>query len=62
MSVDLTLGPRPEEPGSPIGGPSSYSAEVTERLASLGLQLPEPEPPPSEDAPEDEGTPNDNGQ
>ena len=29
MSVDLTLGPRPEEPGSPIGGPSAYPAEVT---------------------------------
>lgn len=36
--------------------------EVAERLAHLGLQLQEPEPPPSEDAPEDEGTPNDNGQ
>ena len=34
MSVDLTLGPRPEEPGAPIGGPSSYPAEVTERLAA----------------------------
>ena len=34
MSVDLTLGPRPEEPGSPIGGPSAYPAEVTERLAA----------------------------
>ena len=34
MSVDLTLGPRPEEPGPPIGGPASYPAEVTERLAA----------------------------
>ena len=34
MSVDLTLGPRPDEPGPPIGGPDSYPAEVTERLAA----------------------------
>jgi NADH-quinone oxidoreductase subunit E len=34
MSVDLTLGPRPEEPGPPIGGPASYPPEVTERLAA----------------------------
>lgn len=34
MSVDLTLGPRPEEPGSPIGGPSAYPLEVTERLTA----------------------------
>ena len=32
MSIDLTLGPRPEEPGPPIGGPASYPPEVTERL------------------------------
>ena len=30
--VDLVLGPRPEEPGPPISGPTSYPAEVTERL------------------------------
>jgi NADH-quinone oxidoreductase subunit E len=34
MSVDLTLGPRPEESGPPIGGPDSYPAEVTQRLAT----------------------------
>ena len=34
MSVDLTLGPRPDEPGPPIGGPDSYPADVTERLAA----------------------------
>ena len=34
MSVDLTLGPRPDEPGPPIGGPDSYSADVTARLAA----------------------------
>jgi NADH-quinone oxidoreductase subunit E len=33
VSVDLTLGPRPDEPGPPIGGSSSYPADVTERLA-----------------------------
>jgi len=33
MSVDLTLGPRPDEPGPPIGGPGSYPPEVTDRLA-----------------------------
>jgi NADH-quinone oxidoreductase subunit E len=34
MSVDLVLGPRPEEPGPPIAGPQSYPAEVTARLAA----------------------------
>jgi NADH-quinone oxidoreductase subunit E len=34
VSVDLTLGPRPEEPGPPIGGPASYPPEVTEQLAA----------------------------
>jgi NADH-quinone oxidoreductase subunit E len=34
MSVDLVLGPRPDEPGPPIGGPSSYPPEVTERLTA----------------------------
>ena len=33
MSVDLILGPRPDEPGPPIGGPGSYPPEVTDRLA-----------------------------
>lgn len=34
MSVDLTLGPRPDEPGPPIGGRATYPPEVTERLAA----------------------------
>jgi NADH-quinone oxidoreductase subunit E len=34
MTIDLTLGPRPEEPGPPIGGPTSYPPEVTARLAA----------------------------
>ncbi len=34
MSVDLTLGARPDEPGPPIGGPASYPREVTTRLAA----------------------------
>ena len=46
MSVDLTLGPRPEEPGPPIGGPASYSAEVTAQLtadaATIIARYPEP--------------------
>ncbi|WP_099021611.1 NADH-quinone oxidoreductase subunit NuoE [Mycolicibacterium palauense] len=33
-SVDLQLGPRPDEPGPPIGGPRAYPADVTERLAA----------------------------
>ena len=34
MSVDLTLGPRPDESGPPIGGPDSYPSEVTQRLSA----------------------------
>ena len=34
MSVDLTLGPRPDEPSRPIGGPTSYPADVAERLSA----------------------------
>ncbi|MGE2728355.1 NADH-quinone oxidoreductase subunit NuoE [Mycolicibacterium vaccae] len=34
MSIFLELGQRPDEPGPPIHGPSSYSAEVTERLSA----------------------------
>ena len=34
MSIDLTLGPRPEEPGPPIGGPSSYPADTLDRLTA----------------------------
>lgn len=34
-AIELRLGPRPDEPGPPIGqGPQSYSADVRERLAS----------------------------
>lgn len=33
MSVDLVLGPRPEEPGPTIGGRDSYPADVVHRLA-----------------------------
>ncbi len=34
MSIDLVLGPRPDEPGPPIGGAVGYPAEVTARLAA----------------------------
>lgn len=34
MSVDLVLGPRPEEPGPPIGGRDSYPADVVARLST----------------------------
>lgn len=34
MSVDLTLGPRPDEPGPPIGGPDSYPPEVVGQLSA----------------------------
>jgi NADH-quinone oxidoreductase subunit E len=34
MSVDLTLGPRPDEPGPPITGPAPYPDDVTDRLAA----------------------------
>ncbi len=34
MSIDLVLGPRPEEPGPPIGGRDSYPADTTQRLAT----------------------------
>ncbi|CAJ1507227.1 NADH-quinone oxidoreductase subunit NuoE [[Mycobacterium] burgundiense] len=33
-TVDLTLGPRPDEPGPPIGGPLTYPPEVAARLAA----------------------------
>jgi NADH-quinone oxidoreductase subunit E len=33
MTIDLVLGPRPDEPGPPIAGPVSYPPDVTERLA-----------------------------
>ncbi len=34
MTIELTLGPRPEEPGPPIGGRESYPADVVARLAA----------------------------
>ena len=34
MSVHLPLGPRPDEPGPPIGGPASYPPDVADRLAA----------------------------
>ena len=34
MSIDLVLGPRPEEPGPPIGGPRTYPPEVQQRLTA----------------------------
>ena len=34
MSVDLVLGPRPEEPGPPIGGTPSYPADIAASLAA----------------------------
>lgn len=39
MSVDITLGPRPDEPGPAIAGPDSYPPEVTERLAADAAQI-----------------------
>ena len=34
-AIELRLGPRPDEPGPPIGqGPQSYSDEVTQRLTT----------------------------
>ena len=39
MSIDLTLGPRPEEPGPPLGGPTAYPPDVVERLASEAAQI-----------------------
>ena len=46
MSIDLQLGPRPEEPGPPIGGPGLYAAEVQQRLtadaAAIIARYPQP--------------------
>ncbi|MCV7347814.1 NADH-quinone oxidoreductase subunit NuoE [Mycolicibacterium rhodesiae] len=39
MSVDLVLGPRPDEPGPPINGRSAYPAAVTERLGADAAQI-----------------------
>lgn len=38
-SIDLTLGPRPDEPGPPIGGRDSYPAEVVSRLAADAARI-----------------------
>ncbi|WP_285032645.1 NADH-quinone oxidoreductase subunit NuoE [Mycolicibacterium sp. lyk4-40-TYG-92] len=39
-AIELRLGPRPDEPGPPIGqGPQSYSAEVNERLAADAVAI-----------------------
>jgi NADH-quinone oxidoreductase subunit E len=34
MSIDLVLGPRPDEPGPPIAGPKVYPADVEARLTA----------------------------
>jgi NADH-quinone oxidoreductase subunit E len=34
VSIDLVLGPRPDEPGPPISGPTHYPTEVHQRLAA----------------------------
>ena len=34
MSVDITLGPRPDEPGPAVGGPDAYPPETGGRLAA----------------------------
>lgn len=34
MTIELTLGPRPDEPGPPVGGRDAYPADVVERLAA----------------------------
>lgn len=39
MSVDLVLGPRPDEAGPPINGPRSYPADVEARLAVDAEQI-----------------------
>jgi NADH-quinone oxidoreductase subunit E len=39
MSVDLTLGARPDEPGPPIGGPAHYPKDVSARLAVDAEQI-----------------------
>jgi NADH-quinone oxidoreductase subunit E len=33
-ALDLQLGPRPDEPGPPIGGPAAYPDDITARLAA----------------------------
>ena len=33
-TVELVLGPRPDEPGPPVGGPAAYPSDVETRLAA----------------------------
>ncbi|TGD84803.1 NADH-quinone oxidoreductase subunit NuoE [Mycolicibacterium sp. CH28] len=46
MSIDLVLGPRPDEPGPPVGGHDAYPADVVERLsgdaATIVARYPQP--------------------
>ncbi|MFN8089582.1 MAG: NADH-quinone oxidoreductase subunit NuoE [Mycobacterium sp.] len=46
MTVDLALGPRPEEPGPPIGGGTAYPADVLAQLdadaAMIVARYPQP--------------------
>ncbi len=37
--IDLTLGPRPDEPGPPIAGPSAYPSDIETRLSSDAAQI-----------------------
>ncbi|OBF21504.1 NADH-quinone oxidoreductase subunit NuoE [Mycobacterium sp. ACS4331] len=37
--IDLTLGPRPDEPGPPVGGALTYPPEVTERLRADAAEI-----------------------
>ncbi|MCW1960073.1 MAG: NADH-quinone oxidoreductase subunit NuoE [Mycobacterium sp.] len=39
MSIDLVLVARPDEPGPPIGGPSSFPPEVEVRLAADAMNI-----------------------
>jgi NADH-quinone oxidoreductase subunit E len=39
MSIDLVLGPRPDEAGPPIGGPKAYPSDVEARLAADAQQI-----------------------
>lgn len=39
MTVDLQLGPRPDEPGPPIGGGAEYPADVAAQLDADAVQI-----------------------
>lgn len=39
MSIDLVLGPRPDEAGPPIGGPKAYPSDVETRLAADAARI-----------------------